>query len=950
MKRALLLGISLLAAAPAWADSVPVQIEDLSDMGRVVLTLNTLAPATVRQHGSRVEVILPSAVAGDDVVSPDNVPRNVVSMTGARGSVQMQLVPGSRVKWKRQRRILILNFLDPPKRDSDPALTLAAHPNPAKPTPAADASPAPLLTGPAAKAEPPVTPAPVAAVATAPLAPAPAPASAPATAPAAAATSATPEPAPATPPATAPEPKPAQAAETAAPEAAPAATPRPVTHAYAVEASGDTGVATFRLGNLGVAIFDNEVQLAADDDSGTLTPAVQPLPRGTMMTVPLSDDEALLAARSDGQIIVSVAPPGGSAAVATAIPTGVQIQISKPGRVMAVSDPITGQTMLIGTTRQLTGERARVDVSRSAPGYTLLPTWLGVALQTSADKIDLKVSMAGYSLAVADKAAINAVAGARQENQFAIPTTSAATLTRELQAQMASAAAAPARGRGPDRVAAARTMLALGMAAEAEALLVLAANDDPAVARNPNAAALTGIAAVLAGRPDDASGLDAPALPTGGDIALWRGLRDAAQGKPAPALAGAWPLLSAYPDAIRQRIAPAVMEAAARAGADVPTADMAGAPLALARALKLVHDGQTEAAITALDEVKASRDERASVQAAVELAELRLRAGQASPAEAAEQLARQTVRWRGDRLELALTLRIAQLRSLAGQWRAALTGLGDAQAIFPDRKGELTAAQADVFRSLLAADRASIPPLEVVLIASDFAPALPDGEDGDRLATLLADKLAALDLPSRAIPVLRTLAAKAPSPLARAEYSMRLAQMQIDSGDAAAAEVSLASLDDAGLPAAREEQRTVLLARAKAAQGNFAGAATVLLTASTPEANELRATYYGKAGDWQRSLETLDGIVAATVPESGGLTDPQQDLVLRQATAAVQAGDTDALKRLAKFDRRLTPPRVDLFRVLIATPVRSPEDLPRSARELALSKTLPDRLTAMRGR
>ena len=98
---------------------------------------------------------------------------------------------------------------------------------------------------------------------------------------------------------------------------------------------------------------------------------------------------------------MTIATPTGSAAAMTAVPTGIQFQLVKPGRVMAISDPLSGQTMLIGTTRQADGEHARIEAGRSAPGYTLLPTWLGIALDVSADQIDLKASMSGYTLAIA---------------------------------------------------------------------------------------------------------------------------------------------------------------------------------------------------------------------------------------------------------------------------------------------------------------------------------------------------------------------------------------------------------------------------------------------------------------------------------------------------------------------------------------------------------------------
>ena len=654
--------------------------------------------------------------------------------------------------------------------------------------------------------------------------------------------------------------------------------------------------------------------------------------------------------RSDDDLTVTVGAGIGSPAATSAVPAGIQFRVAKPGRVMAVSDPVSGQTMLIGTTRQVDGQHAKVDVGRAAPGYVMLPTWLGLALETSSDEIDLKVSLSGYTLAIADRAATNALAPARVENQFGIPIAQPAALVRQLNSQIASAAAAPVRGRGPDRVAAARTMLALGMSAEAEALLTLAATDDPNVARDRDTQALTGIAAVLAGRPTEAVGLDDVALPTGGDIALWRGLRDVAQGKSAPVLAGAWPLLAAYPDAIREQVAPDVIEAAAQNGADVPAADMEGPTLALSRALKLEHDGQTDAAIDAFTAVKDSRDERSSVRAAVDLAELRLKAGRATPAETAEQLERQTIRWRGDAQELALRIRVAELRSQSGQWRTALEQLRDTQVVFPESKDKLAAAKSAVFRSLLAADSSTIAPLEMVLLAGEFADGLPDGADGDRLAALVADKLTALDLPTRAIPVLKTLIDKAPSPTAKGEYTLRLAQMELDAGDAPAADTLLSALDTSELPAGREEQRTLLLSRIKAAQGNYAAAATVLLTLSTSEADDLRAKFYAKAGDWQRSLETLDGMMAARVPETGDLNEQQQDLVLRDTTAAVQAGNNDALRKLVRFDRRITPPRADLFHVLTATAVKGPEDLPRAARELAMAKLLPDRLTALKTR
>ncbi len=925
--RYIVFSMALLASASAWAepDSAP---NKAPAFGRIVIPLSAATKSIVRQRHTSVTV---TTKGGDDIATPDIVPRNVVSFVGGHGTAELKIVPGSLINSRRERDTLIIDVPDPSKRPAGADPTAEPHPNPSKSASNTPLKTTSVMSAPEPKSNLPAVSEPQKAADPAPQAEVKDPVRPPSEV-----------------QQTAPSAQPAESAHQDAPQVPASPAPRrPIVRRVTVDAGLDVGVATFRRGGIGVIVFDDAVAPSDTGADQTITPSIQQIQRGTLMTLPLADDEALAVSRSDNTISVTVGSPTGTPATATAIPTGIQYKMTRPGRAMAISDPLSGQTMLIGTTRQVDGEQARVDMPRSAPGYVMLPTWLGIAVEISSEKIDLKASLSGYTLEIADKASTNTIAAARQENRFNLPVAPADVLVRQLSAQIASAAAAPPRNRGPERVAAARTMLALGMSAESEALLNLAATDDPAIARDPNTAALTGVAAVLAGRPAEATGLDNPALPTGGDIALWRGLRDLADGKAAPALAGAWPLLSAYPESIKRQIASPVLEAAAENGAEVPAKEMEGSDLALARALKLAHDDQVEPALAAFDAIKSSKDERASVRAAIAAAELRLRTGAITPAEAAEILDRQTVRWRGGVQELALRRRVAELRTLAGQWRAALDGLSQAATIFPDSKGQLSELKTNVFRTLLSRPGSSINPLEVVSVAGDFSDVVPDGPDGDKLAGLLAEKLMALDLPQRAIPVLKSLFNKSQSPAAQAEFGLRLAQMEIDAGDAASAEALLTEIDRSGVPPEYEGLRTMLFARARAAQGDFAGAATVLLTLASAEANDLRADYYARAGDWQRSLETLD-TMAAALPDTGALTDKQQDLLLREATAAVQAGNGTALKRLAKFDGRLTPPRTDLFRVLTATDVKGPEDLPRAARELTIAKTFPERLNALK--
>jgi len=250
---------------------------------------------------------------------------------------------------------------------------------------------------------------------------------------------------------------------------------------------------------------------------------------------------------------------------------------------------------------------------------------------------------------------------------------------------------------------------------------------------------------------------------------------------------------------------------------------------------------------------------------------------------------------------------------------------------------------AAVFQAMLAQPQA-VPPLELVMLASDYAALLPDGA-GSGLAALLADKLMALDLPSRAVPVLATLLAAASPGAGRAAIGARLAQMQLESAAAPAAEAALKASSAPDLPAPLGEQRALLLARARVAQNDLPGATAGLLALGTAAADDLRATLLSQAADWPRSVAALSDLIAKTVPAEGPLSDGMQDAVLRQATSAVQAKDSALLAELPRrYASRLSGARAELFNLLTAVPLRSPADLPRSATELSLARSLPDRL------
>jgi hypothetical protein len=108
-------------------------------------------------------------------------------------------------------------------------------------------------------------------------------------------------------------------------------------------------------------------------------------------------------------------------------------------------------------------------------------------------------------------------------------------------------------------------MLSLGMGAEAQAILAaLTAADDPRLTDDPDRRALSAIAALIAGRPGEANALVDPSLTGTDEIALWRAVRSAmtheGEADAAPVFAADIALPLAYPDALRDRLLPLMVE------------------------------------------------------------------------------------------------------------------------------------------------------------------------------------------------------------------------------------------------------------------------------------------------------------------------------------------------------------------------------------------------------
>ncbi len=953
--RFFLIVLLLLVTLPALAgEPAGVRLGNHDGYGRVVFDFPAPVSFTTERAGDKFVVRFAD---GGEIPSVAGSVRNVLEVTGGASVATVTVAPGARVRAVRLGARVVLDVLD--AQPARPRTARLVPPPQVSPARQASAAPAAVV---------------VEAPPTAAVAPAPAPVIVPV--PAAAAAERVHD--PAAMPIVQPAPRIPVARETTPAISAPAAAPAPLALAasrYAPtsgEAGGvllpfdpTTAAAAFRHGAEGWVVFDERRALDLSDVRGEPVldgAVVQLLESATLVRVKTPEGRALRLSRQPGGWLLAMADAS-SAAVPLTIESKAQrllAPVAGAGRVVTAPDPESGQNLLVGTLRDA---GPGVPAGHRAPEFVIRPSWRGLVVEPLSDRTQLRVVPEGFAIETGD-ALSQAPDAARALSEAAVLTRRfdlasepAGSLLRRLQVQVADEARAAPQARLAPRLAAAQTMIALGLGAEAQSVLRLALAEDPRAAEVPELTGLTAVAALLSGRPDEADGLLDPALSGSDEVALWRAVREAmlhrASPEAAPVFAATIGLVLSYPAAIRSRLLPLAAETMAEGGAteaaDALLAKLPNEPgLVFARATRLAAKGDAPGALTLYDAMANGRDRLASARSGARAALLRLDTGAAGPGETAKALERGFLAWRGDDRERDLRLRVSSLRAQAGQWRSAFDMLRETAPLYPDSAALIQARTAALLADMLrgpVAETAS--PLEWVALADENAEAIARAD----AAGVLADKLTALDLPGRAGPIIERMMAAAPAGADRARLGVRLAAMRLGEGVPDAARAALAASDAPDLPAELTEARGLLDARIHVAVHDVGGAAAILSQLGTAAADELRAGALGDAGDWRGSAAAMVSLVGRSVPAEGALTPAQQDLVIRLASAQARAGDEAALHALgAQQAARITGPRGDMFRLLTAAPISGVGDLKRSAGEVALARALPSGLTAFGSR
>jgi len=637
----------------------------------------------------------------------------------------------------------------------------------------------------------------------------------------------------------------------------------------------------------------------------------------------------------------------------------MQLAAGLSSRVVTILDPRTGARLLVGT-QQETGQG--VAIGRSLVQFSLVPTVQGVVVSAVSDDLGMRENRDGFLLFAGAQSggtilssstlpAIASAGAAEPSRLFTLTNAPVASLADALRERTMAASSAPILGRSQQRIAVAEKMVALGMGVEALAVLDVAVANNPPLADTPPVIALRAISGILAGRPEEAAAIDDARLNGNDEVALWRAVRGAGIDETCPACARTFvakmPLLLSYPQPLRDRLLPLALETMALGGKPAAALEVLkklpnDAPLDLARGMAAEMTGDNPTALAMYGQVAQRSDRLARYRALTRSVGVRLASHDIGPGQAADALDKLLYGWRGDQRELALRIRMADLRRQTGQWRESLALLRDAQVAFPDQKPRILGELTGTLAALLDGNASEhMTPAEFVGLYDDNADLLREGPWAGHALGKLADNLLALDLPARAVPILTRMLSDATDASKRAQIGAKLASVQLSSGSAEAAIATLAQSDSPALAPELTETRQILLARALAAHGDKDKAVSVLRDLGTAAAADLRATILSEKADWPGATAALADLARLALPAPpAALDEAQQKMVMRLANAATLAGDKDTILRLAA-DRgaaMAAGKSADAFRLMTSAPVRTTSDISRAAREIRAAK------------
>ncbi|KZM47682.1 hypothetical protein OA90_24670 [Labrenzia sp. OB1] len=609
--------------------------------------------------------------------------------------------------------------------------------------------------------------------------------------------------------------------------------------------------------------------------------------------------------------------------------SALRVLYQEPQNIRQVEDPFVGDKISLvtgfGPPRGVLKPQNFVDLNAlsSAQGIAIAPKSDGVKMQILGDDVIIEKD-GGLSLSSehlrGGTGAFNRIIDPAESNYIefvSLSTEGPGAYRSRLQELQDRLAQSPPGKRRQSLMALARFYLAHQFAQEAQGLMKLALEEEPAMAEDSSFNLMMGAAQTMANRPEEAyANLNRPELKNSPDAAIWQTIVDVKLGHWTPAriaMPRGRAVIGNYPSAIQTEF----KLAAAQASVEVNDFGVANGILAeiepseVTRTQAARYDilrgrvadasGRSQEALTVFDLVTRSVDRPRAAEAEYRALRIRYRDGELGIDEAIDRLAGLATSWRGDEIELKTLRFLAQLYAERGNYREAFEAMKSAVQAEPDADTTrlLQEEMNGLFNSLFLDGKVDeMPTIKALALYYDFREMTPIGRRGDEMVRLLAERLVQVDLLGQATDLLRHQVDNRLKGAARAQIAADLAAIYLMDRKADEALRVLNRTRQASLPSTLERQRNIVEARALTESGRPDLALELVRNMRGSDVDRLRGDTFWAAESWREAGEQFEAMHGSRWSDNIPLDDLERRDILRAGIAFSLAGDRLSLERL----------------------------------------------------
>ncbi len=602
---------------------------------------------------------------------------------------------------------------------------------------------------------------------------------------------------------------------------------------------------------------------------------------------------------------------------------------NEPGNIIHIFDPEIGDTLRVATYKD-----AGVGVKdiRVYPEFQILPSAQGVIIEILSDNLLFDRNFNGFHLSSPEGLHISSVSPEESilsNNNFSsklmfdFKKWYHPELPNFIEAKHVLSSAVvevPPEKLNSARIDLARFYLSRAMGADANGVLSVIEAADKNIAVRADFKALRGAAHYLNGDYEEAKNkFFAPRLDGFGESAIWRGAILAKLGDwktAAEYFTKGDNILRDYPQPLKGRIGIVRLEAALTTR-DLRVADSwinelennqdemrrgERGDIKFHKARIAMSRNDLDVAKKIWQDLTTSRDTYNAVRSEYALINLGIKQDEITFKEAIKRLTKLRYRWRGDRFELAVLRRQAELYIDNNDYFNGLAAMRTAVTYFPNDilAEKMAEKMTNIFSDLYLNKTADkLPPLRALAIYDEFRELTPSGPDGDDMLEKLADRLIGVDLLNRADALLLHQVKFRLQGEEKARVGAKLALIRLFNKDPNGA---IKALDNTNFPQIDfdlENDRRRVRAKAYFEIGDIAMAIKLLTGDITDEADMLRRDIFWHDENWTEVSKVLQRLAGEPPKDPEvGFVDERARYILNWAVALLLNEDDEGLQSL----------------------------------------------------